>query len=95
MSPRMTAAGRRNFAQILAKPCGLANIGLFTLKDGDDLALENIILPAGNDPGRPARALCFSQNLRPPFPLDDDRPDMLRRRWIDLGFGVPQAKPAG
>ena len=94
MSPRVAAAGRRNFAQVLGKPCGLANIGVFSQKGGDVLALENIVLPAGNDPGRPARALCFSHNLRPPFPVDDDRPDAVRRRWIDLGFGVPAGKPA-
>jgi hypothetical protein len=95
VSPKVAAAGRRNLAQVLSKPCGIVTIGLFTMKNREALAMENVILPAGNDPGRPARVLGFGQDLKPPFPIDDDRPDMARRRWIDLGFGVPTAKPAG
>ena len=93
-SPRVAAAGKRNLLQMLAKPCGINTIGVFTLKSRPELAMENFNLPVGNDPGRPARVLGFCQEVPAPFPFDDDRPDVIRRRWVDLGFGVPAGKPA-
>ncbi|MHB1204949.1 MAG: PAS domain-containing protein [Rhodospirillaceae bacterium] len=94
MSPKTASAGRRNMATVLAHPCGLISMGAFSIVSRDELAVESVIVPASNDPGRPARILGFLQDLRPPLPLDDDRLDMARRRWIDIGFGVPPAKPA-
>ena len=94
VSPKVAAAGRYNVGQLLAQPCGILTIGLFSLKSRDDLAMEHVTLPVTNDPGRPPRSLGFVQNLRPPFRLEDDRIDMARRRWIDIGFGVPSGKPA-
>ena len=94
VSPKVAAAGRHNVGQVLAHPCGIVTIGLFSLKSRDDLAMEHVTLPLSNDSGRPPRTLGFVQNLRLPYPLEDDRPDVARRRWIDIGFGVPAAKPA-
>lgn len=95
MSPKTASAGRRNMATVLAHPCGLISLGVFRIVSRDELAVESVIIPAANEPGRPARILGFVQDLRAPFPIDDDRPDMARRRWIDIGFGVPTVKPAG
>ncbi len=94
VTPKVAAAGRQNVARVLSHPCGIVTIGLFSLKSRDDLAMEHVTLPLSNDSGRPPRTLGFVQNLRPPYPLVDDRPDVARRRWIDIGFGVPAAKPA-
>lgn len=95
MSPKTASAGRRNMATVLAHPCGLVSLGVFRVVSRDELAVETVIIPASNDPGRPARILGFVQDMRRPLPLDDDRPDMAaRRRWVDIGFGVPAAKPA-
>ncbi len=93
-SPKVAAAGRHNVGHVLAHPCGIVTIGRFALKAREDLALEHVTVPLINDPGRPPRTLGFVQKMRPPYPLDDDRLDMSRRRWIDIGFGVPAVKPA-
>lgn len=93
-SPKVAAAGRHNVGHVLSHPCGIVTIGRFALKARDDLAMEHVTLPLVNDPGRPSRTLGFVQNLRPPYPLEDDRLDLSWRRWIDIGFGVPAVKPA-
>ncbi|MBX7199952.1 MAG: PAS domain-containing protein [Rhodospirillaceae bacterium] len=94
VSPRIATAGRRNLRTVLSHPCGIVTWGLFTLKSRGEIGMENVILPVSNDPGKPLRILGFGQEMRPPLPEGDDRPDMAQRRWIDLGFGVPAAKPA-
>lgn len=94
VTPKIAVAGRRNMARVLAHACGIVTIGRFWLKSRDELAMEHVTLPLSNDAGRPPRTLGLVQNLRPPFSLADDRPDMSQRRWIDIGFGVPATKPA-
>ncbi len=95
MAPKVAAAGRRNMAAVLGHPCGLITVGVFTIASRDELAIETVIVPVANDPGRPARILGFAQHLTAPFPVDDDRHDVAERRWLDLGAGIPPRKPAG
>lgn len=94
LAPKVAAAGRRNMATVLAHPCGLITLGVFTIASRDELAIETVIVPAANDPGRPARILGFVQHLSVPFPVADDRPDTPERHWLDIGAGVPKKKPA-
>ena len=94
MAPKVATAGRRNMASVLSHPCGLITVGLFSIASRDELAIETVTVPAANEPGRPARILGFVQDLRAPFPLADDRPDVAERQWLDIGMGVPAKKPA-
>jgi hypothetical protein len=93
-SPKVAAAARRNVTHVLTKPCGIVTVGSFSLRVRTELALETVSLPVTNDPGRPARTVTFVQEIIRPLSRSEDRPDVAQRQWIDLGFGVPAAKPA-
>ena len=93
--PKLAQPARRNLAALLTQPCGLSTLGVFANMARTDLRIETAVLPAANDPGRPARVIFFAQGLPAPFPLDDERPDRATRRWIDIGHGTPAKGPWG
>lgn len=94
LSPKIATAGRRNMATVLSHPCGLISVGVFTIASRDELAVESVVVPTANDPGRPPRILGFVQHLSAPFPVEDDRHDIAERRWLEIGAGVPSRRPA-
>lgn len=94
LPPRMAMAAKRNLFQVISHPCGIASLGVYPVTARGEVAMEYVFLPALNDPGKPPRILGFGQSLKPPLPMEDDRPGVARRRWIDLGFGVPAERPA-
>jgi len=95
LPPPQSATARKNMAAVLNHSCGVRVIGKYATPAGSDVEMECILLPVGNDEGRPRRILGFTQELDGfRFTASGEAHGTRNRAWIDLGRGVPAHPPA-
>ena len=96
MAPAIVQATRRNMEVILTHPCGLHHVSHYATPSGREAYMENITVPAGNDPGAPRRLLNFVAEVSTITygePAGEVR-SVSARTWLDIGGGIPQKPPA-
>jgi hypothetical protein len=98
MPPKAAATAERNLHELLAVPCGATAVQPYGAQLQHEA--EIIVLPVGNDPGKPRRLACFAQDVKNPLnggPAGGPRNTAAVRyqqTWVDLGFGLPARPPA-
>ena len=94
MPAKVAKSAQSNLRAILGFPCGGISVQPYGTKM--QVETEFVLLPVGNDPGKPSRVVAFAQDLRGASSKagPEEPPEILYEpRWIDLGFGVPDRRP--
>jgi hypothetical protein len=95
MSPALVQSARRNMETVLEHPCGMYFTAQYVTPSGREVLVENITLPAGNDPGLPRRIVNFVDELSTTGYGDTVGAlhSIGARAWLDIGAGVPKKLP--
>jgi hypothetical protein len=95
LPPKAAATAVQHIGEILGHPCGATAVQPYGARAQAEA--EVLLLPVGNDDGKPRRLVGFARTLRDAQPaagLGEPPSTLYEERWLDLGFGTPKRRPA-